>query len=698
MNILQVLPELGSGGVETGTIDLAKELILQGHKAVVISNGGKLLDELAACGAKHYALPVHEKNPFTIISMIGSIKDIIKKEDIDIVHARSRVPALSAFFAARSAGVPFITTCHGHYSKHFFSRVMGWSRFVIVASNVVARHMIKGFGVPRERIRLIPRGVDLEKFTYIKPDVSMSKKEYTIGVVGRITPIKGHIYFIRAISKVVRLMPNIKILIIGDAPASKPKYRQELEVLIRRLSLTKYISFLGVCHNVPEKMKDLDLLVMPSIGEETFGRVIIEAQASGVPVIASRIGGIVDLIKDGENGILIAPRDWSGLSEAIIRVLRDNGLRQRLSLRARSSVEKNFTLANMYKKTVKVYNEALDSYRILIIKWSALGDIVLSLPALKAIKDKFPRAHISLLTSREGLELVKRYPYIKEFFIFRRASGIEGIATLLDVSSELRRSSFDLICDLQNNKKSHIISFLSFTQRRLGYKSGNLDFLLTEGVDGARMNMPPIEHQFRLLKQLGIDSPPELPSLMISEQELKYADKLISESWIGRSEALIGISLSASQKWETKRWPAERLAKLCDLLAQSKIRIIITGAKEDSLYAKRVLMLTRSKPFDITGRTSVMQLAAVIKKCQVFITSDSAPMHIATLCGVPFVALFGPTSPKRHLQPNGKYRVIHKKLKCSPCYKPKCSNPICMEKITPEEVAAAVGELLKTKL
>jgi lipopolysaccharide heptosyltransferase II len=695
MNILQVLPELKSGGVETGTIDLAKELIRHGHRAVVISNGGKLVDELTACGGKHYNLPVHEKNPFTIISMIGSIKEIIRKEGIEIVHARSRIPGFSAFFAARSVGIPFITTCHGYYSKHFLSRVMGWGRFVIASGNVVARHMIKSFGVPRERIRLIPRGVDLEKFTYIKPDISMPKKEYTIGVIGRITPIKGHIYFIRAISKVVRLMPNIKILIIGDAPASKPKYRQELEVLIRRLSLTKYISFLGICHNIPEKMKKLDLLVMPSIGEETFGRVIVEAQASGVPVIASRIGGIVDLIKDGENGILTAPRDWSGLSEAIIRVLKDRDFRQRLSRKGRSGVEKNFTLMNMYKKTVKVYSEALHSYRILIIKWSALGDIILSLPALKAIKDKFPKAHISLLTSREGLEFIKRYPYVKEFFMIRQTGGIEGIGALLNASSELRRSSFDLICDLQNNKKSHLISFLSFTRRRVGYKSGNLDFLLTEGIDGARMNIPPVEHQFRLLKQLGIDSAPELGLLMISKQESEYADRLISESWIGKAEALVGISLNASRKWRTKSWPAEKLAKLCDILAQSRIRIVITGTKEDSIYAKRVLLLTRSKPFDITGRTSVTQLAAVIKKCQVFITSDSAPMHIALFCGVGLVALFGPTDPKRHLQPHGRYRIICKRLKCSPCYKPKCNDPICMKKITPEEVAFAVKELLK---
>ncbi|MFH1867457.1 MAG: glycosyltransferase family 4 protein, partial [Candidatus Omnitrophota bacterium] len=323
MNILQILPELNSGGVETGTVDLARELIKQGHKAVVISNGGKLIKELEAFGAIHYKLPVHEKYPLTIISMIGKIRDIIKQEEIDLVHARSRAPAFSAFFASYFTKIPCITTCHGYYSTHFLSRVMGWGRFVIVASNLVARHMINDFGVPRERIKLIPRGVDLEQFSYKLPSAYKTKKDYIIGVVGRITPIKGHVYLIRAISKVARLMPNIKVLIIGEAPASKPKYRNELELLVRRLSLSEYIHFLGERNDIPKQLEKMDLLIMPSSGEEAFGRAIIEAQACGVPVIATRVGGIVDIIEDNESGILVPPKDWNSLSDAIIRLLKD---------------------------------------------------------------------------------------------------------------------------------------------------------------------------------------------------------------------------------------------------------------------------------------------------------------------------------------------------------------------------------------
>jgi lipopolysaccharide heptosyltransferase II len=698
MNILQVLPELNSGGVETGTLDLAKQLIMHGHKAVVISNGGKQLGALLSLGAIHYKLPVHDKSPFTMLSVVGRIKDIIKKEDIDIVHARSRAPAFSAFLAAHISKTPFLTTCHGYYSKHLFSRVMGWGKLVIVPSNVVARHMINNFRVPRERIRLIPRGVDLDRFSYKNPIDKQGKQEYSIGIIGRITPIKGHIFLIRAISKVARIAPNIKLYIIGNPPAGKLKYKQELEVLVRRLALTQYIDFSGDCDNIPEMLNNLDLLIVPSVGEETFGRVIIEAQAAGVPVIASRIGGIVDILKENDNGILVNPRDYSGLADAILRVIKDKNIQEKLSTRGRLSVERYFTLETMYNNTVKAYKEALETFRILLIKWSSLGDIVLTLPALKAIKEKFPKADIALLTSRQGLEIIGRFPYIKDFFIVKNFHGLKGLSELIGVAAELRKFCPDLCCDLQNNKKSHLAAFLSCANKRIGYKTKKFDFLMNETISGARDTMPPVQHQFRLLKKLDINLVPAPDPITASQKESEYAQALIRDSWAGKNQKLIGINFGSSEKWQTKKWPTENIARLSDMLAQDGMRVFITGTKEDSVHAKKVAAMSKSKPYDITGKTSIMQLVAFIKRCNAFVTSDSAPMHIASFCEVPLVALFGPTDPARHMQANGRVCLICKKLKCSPCYKPSCRHLSCMNKITPEEVFSGVKKLLKNKI
>ena len=220
MNILQILPKLDVGGVETGTIDLSKELIKRGHNVIVVSGGGQLVKNLIEMNVKHIELPVHKKSLFIIIDSIKKLEVIIKDERVDIVHSRSRIPNIIAFFAARHTGAKFITTAHGYYSNHFISRITGWAKFVIVASSVIGRHMIKDFKVPYERVRLIPRGVDLDKFKFNMP-VSSSRSEYRIGIVGRVTPIKGHRFFLQAIARVVKLFPKVKVFIVGDAPKDK---------------------------------------------------------------------------------------------------------------------------------------------------------------------------------------------------------------------------------------------------------------------------------------------------------------------------------------------------------------------------------------------------------------------------------------------------------------------------------------------
>src|SRR5579862_5114277 len=147
MNILQILPELNVGGVETDVVNLAKCLVARGHKSVVVSNGGQLVEVLESQGSKHYILPVHKKNIFTALRCIGKLVSIIHAEKIDIVDAHSRVPAWIAFFACRRTQAHLVTTCHGYYSDHLFSRVSGWGKLVITISDVIGRHMVQDFKV-----------------------------------------------------------------------------------------------------------------------------------------------------------------------------------------------------------------------------------------------------------------------------------------------------------------------------------------------------------------------------------------------------------------------------------------------------------------------------------------------------------------------------------------------------------------------
>ena len=693
MNILQILPELNVGGVETGVLDLSGSIVKMGHRAVVVSNGGELVSELKKAGVKHYDLAVHEKNPVAILRNIKELIDIIKKENIDIVHARSRAPAWSAFFAARSTNTPFITTCHGYYSPHLFSNVMGWGKLVIVPSNIIGRHQMRDFGVPFSRIRHIPRSVNISRFKF-KPLQNKSKVEFIVGIIGRITPLKGHAYFFKSMAKVMRKMPNVSIWVIGDAARGKERYKDEIDVLVKRLGLSSSVEFLGRQRDIPHILNQLDLLVVPTVGEEAFGRVIIEAQAAGVPVVASRVGGIVDIIDDGVNGVLVPARDVGAMSEAVVKILHDTTLAKKIVNAGRKSVMEKFTLDKMVSATLSVYNEAKNA-NILIIKFSALGDVILSTPAFRAIREKYPEAKITCLTSKESEEILSRCPYINELVICDFKSKDKGITGLFKLGKLLRNKCLDICIDLQSNLKSHVLAFLSLAPHRYGYNNKKFSRLLNKRVDLPAKVLAPVEHQSKILEMLDIDGYNKSLELWPSEADEKYIDGLLRTQWITKEQQLIGVNIASSLRWKTKMWPAKFVVKLSDLLMRKDIRMVLTGTEEDLELAREVFRLSKAKPIIACGKTSLNQLACLIKRCSVYVSADSAPLHIASAVNTPFVALFGPTDPGKHLPPMDKFVVISKNLECSPCYKPHCPDIKCMYQIAPEDVFKAIEGLLK---
>ena len=330
MKILQILPELNVGGVETGTVDLAKYLVNHGHHSFVISNGGRLVADLEEGGSTHFTLPVHRKS-LASLKLIQKVRKIILEHRIDVVHARSRVPAWIAYFACKGTDASFITTCHGYYKSRLFSQVMGWAKYIIVPSEIIGRHMIEDFHVPSENIRRIPRSVDMDRFSLPKKNKKDDSTK-TIAIVGRITPLKGHSYFIRAMAKVVRKYPYARVWIIGDAPANKNSYKQELIALVKRLGLSKNVEFLGNRKDVAALLTEVDVLALSTVTQEAFGRVILEAQAVGIPVVATSVGGVVDIIDHEKTGLLVRAKDSDSMACATLRLLEDKSFAHQVSL------------------------------------------------------------------------------------------------------------------------------------------------------------------------------------------------------------------------------------------------------------------------------------------------------------------------------------------------------------------------------
>jgi lipopolysaccharide heptosyltransferase II len=273
-----------------------------------------------------------------------------------------------------------------------------------------------------------------------------------------------------------------------------------------------------------------------------------------------------------------------------------------------------------------------------------------------------------------------------------RERSWRGFAAL---ARQLFRQRFDRVIDLQNNKKSHLLAYATMSPYRYGYDNGKYSFLLNHRVDGVSEPIGPVAHQFRVLERAGIIA--EDPSLELwpSQADDDFVLSLLRE---GSDQVplihWVGINIGASARWETKRWPAKRFSRLCDQLAQEGFGVVLTGMAGDGPWARRILKGCSSVPVCSVGRTNLMQLAALIGRCRVFVTGDSAPLHVAAAMKTPVVALFGPTDARRHMPPC-RDAVVLAKGPHAPCYKPVCRTKEhrCMKAIEVGNILNAVREL-----
>ncbi len=692
MHVLQLLPRLEIGGVERGVVDLAKGLLARGHRVSVVSSGGPLVERLERLGATHLQLPVHEKSPWTMRSCIPAVARYIESSRVDLVHARSRVPAWIGFVASRRAQRPFVTTAHGFYAPHPASRVMAWGRLVIAPSPALGRYLVERFGLPKERLRIIPRGVDLEEFAF-EPPPSGHEGPWRIGLFGRLSAIKGQEVALRACQRLIRQGLPVQLCLAGDQSGSPA--RRRLEALVASLSLQHAVEWFGVRQDVATLIASVDLVIVPSRHPESFGRSAIEAQAVGRPVVASRIGALADLIEDGRTGLLVPPGDPDTLAQAIARLIREPGLRARCIEQARARVEAEWDVERMVERTVAVYEECLTQPKILVWKLSALGDVILSTPSLRAIRRHYPSGEITLVVGRSAYEVVARCPYVNQLLIYDPARKDRGVFRHLAFLRRLRQERVDCSIDLQNSRRTHLLAWLAGIPVRVGYRR-KLGWLLNRGVRLPRVVLAPIAHQHYLLRQAGVSPDGEALELWPSPVEEDAVDRLLGAEDSAARRPLVGIHPGGSGRWKTKRWELGRWAKVCEALARHDIRVVITGGPEERDLGRSLQRLTNAPLLLAIGQTSLMELACLIKRCEVFLTHDSAALHLAAAVGTPTVALFGPTDPARHVPPTFIGQIIKKDLFCSPCYAPRCLTltHACMKRISVEEVLRTTLGLL----
>jgi lipopolysaccharide heptosyltransferase II len=368
-----------------------------------------------------------------------------------------------------------------------------------------------------------------------------------------------------------------------------------------------------------------------------------------------------------------------------------------LAEEAYKKVQEKYSVGLMVEKTIAVYKEACEKFKILVIKFSSLGDVILTTAGLRAIREKFKRDkyRISFLVGQEFKEVLLRSPHIDELLVCDFKSRDQGLGGFLKMAKALRSRYFDMVIDLQNNRRSHILAAMTLALDRFGYENKKFATLLNHRTKDKKEAIGPVAHQFKLLNLLGINLADNYLEMFPRPEDEKYVDDFLAQQWVSGNQKLVGINIGASKRWRTKLWPMRQLARFCELLASRDIRVVVTGNSDDSKRAAELInSLPKIKIIDGCGKFSINQLAALIKKCSVYVSADSAPLHVAAAMKTPFVALFGPTDPGRHLPPAKAYAVIAKTLNCAPCYKSKCPKPKCMENISAEEVLDAVDKLL----
>ena len=373
--VLQVLPELEMGGVEIGTVEIAGGLQKKGIKNFVASQGGRLVYDLEKIKVEHLTLPLKTKNIFKMRKNADKLAQFIREKGINIVHARSRAPAWSAYWAAKKAGVHFMTTFHGTYGlgpwglKKLYNRVMTYGERVIAISEHIKRHILANYKISEDKIRLVHRCVNTEKFSpetvtpermintvrdYNIPD---DKKVLLLG--GRITRWKGQHLLVEALSKVKN--QNYYCIIAGDEQG-REDYVKELKGLIAKYKLEDRVAIFGKVLDMPALMMVSNVILSTAIEPEAFGRIAIEGQAMGKIVVASNHGGSLDSVIDGKTGRLFYNNNAASLAEAIDWALSlSEEEEEKIAKAAIKNVKDNFTKEIMCAKTIKVYEELMAS-------------------------------------------------------------------------------------------------------------------------------------------------------------------------------------------------------------------------------------------------------------------------------------------------------------------------------------------------
>ncbi|MDB5592296.1 glycosyltransferase family 4 protein [Enterovirga sp.] len=378
VTILQIIPELEAGGAERTAIDVAAALAEAGARALIASQGGRLVAELQSKGGAWIPFPAATKNPIAMLRNVRRLARIAHEEGAALIHARSRAPAWVGLGAARALGIPFVTTYHGSYAgrsapKRLYNSVMARGDAVIANSGYTADLIRQTYPAASDRIRVIPRGTDLARFlpSAIGPDRvdalrrawGVAPHERIVLLAGRLTAWKGQRVLVEAAARLKAAGQSDVAYVLAGDPQGREGYVRELDGLIAAGGLDGIVRRVGHCTDMPAAFMAASVVAVPSTEPEAFGRSAVEAQALGIPVVVSDLGAVPETVvappdapASARTGWRVPAGDAEALADAIGAALSlGASARDAMALRARAHVERHFSLDTMVADTLDTY-------------------------------------------------------------------------------------------------------------------------------------------------------------------------------------------------------------------------------------------------------------------------------------------------------------------------------------------------------
>jgi len=359
VNILFMTTHLNTGGIASYLLTLTRGLIRARHHVSIVSSGGELEGRFTSLGAHCLKLSIKTKSELDlrIYLALAPLKKILVEEKIEIIHSHTRITQVMGQCARQKFGIPYVSTCHGYFRNRLSRKIAScWGDKVIAISEAVAQHLREDFHIEENRIVLIRNGIDLQLFKSMgQCERDKKRKEFKldggplIGMIARLSDVKGQDILIHAMAHISKEMPQAKLLLIG-----KGKMEDELKNLTEKLHLRDQVIFHSTVDYTPDFLPIFDIIVTPS-RQEGLGLSVLEAQAVGIPIVASNVGGLLNLIKNEETGLLVQKEDSQALATAIIRLLKDAALANKLSANAKDFVNQNYSADVMVAKTLELY-------------------------------------------------------------------------------------------------------------------------------------------------------------------------------------------------------------------------------------------------------------------------------------------------------------------------------------------------------